>query len=140
MNILKRCSHADIFQLINCCFVYHYIFQTCQEIITFIPHRIKKHISLPKPLERPAHDPVPGIENRTLMHSSSHSRKKWERGRSRSTPLKQGKESMNPDHILIQMQGRGRGTVDLIQGTFTQISIIDREQDHLQKQEVFRGF
>ena len=33
---------------------------------------------------------------------------------------------MNPDHILIQMQGRGRGTVDLIQGTFTQISITDQ--------------
>ena len=47
---------------------------------------------------------------------------------------------MNPDHILIQMQGRGRGTVDLIQGKFTQISITDREQDHLQKQEVFGGF
>ena len=47
---------------------------------------------------------------------------------------------MNLDHILIQMQGRGRRTVDLIQGTFTQISITDREQDHLQKQEVFRGF
>ena len=47
---------------------------------------------------------------------------------------------MNPDHILVQMQGRGRGTVDLIQGTFTQISITDREQDHLQKQEVFGGF
>ena len=47
---------------------------------------------------------------------------------------------MNPDHILVQMQGRGRRTVDLIQGTFTQISITDREQDHLQKQEVFGGF
>ena len=47
---------------------------------------------------------------------------------------------MNPNHILVQMQGRGRQTVDLIQGTFTQISITDREQDHLQKQEVFGGF
>ena len=47
---------------------------------------------------------------------------------------------MNPDHILVQMQGGGRRTADLIQGTFTQISITDHEQDHLQKQEVFGGF
>ena len=59
---IKRCSHADIFQLINCYLVYHYIFQTCQEIIMFIPHRMKKHISLPDPIEKPAQDPVPGIE------------------------------------------------------------------------------
>ena len=38
------------------------IYQTCQEIITLIPHRMKKHISLSDPIERPAHDPVPGIE------------------------------------------------------------------------------
>ena len=48
----------------------------------FIPHQMKKHISLPDPIERSTHDPVPGIE--TEMHSSSHSRKKWETGRSRS--------------------------------------------------------
>ena len=28
----------------------------------FIPHRMKKHISLPDPIERPTHNPVPGIE------------------------------------------------------------------------------
>ena len=77
--------------------------------------------------------------NSTLLHSSSHCRKKWE-GVEAGHPLEQGKESMNPDHILIQMQGRGRRTVDLIQGKFTQISITDREQDHLQKQEVFGEF
>ena len=28
---------------------------------------------------------------------------------------------MEADHTLVQIQGKGRGTVDLIQGMFTQI-------------------
>ena len=100
---------------------------------------MKKHISLPDPIERPALDPVPGMETelQCIVH---HTLGKSGKGVEADHPLKQGKESMNPDHILIQMQGRDRRTVDLIQGTFTQISITDREQDHLQKQEVFGGF
>ena len=39
---------------------------------------------------------------------------------------------MDADHALIQIQGKGRGTVDLIQGTFTQIKNIT-DHDHVQK-------
>ena len=38
---------------------------------------------------------------------------------------------MEANHTLIQIQGKGRGTVDLIQGTFTQIKNIT-DHDHLQ--------
>ena len=48
---------------------------------------------------------------------------------------------MKVDHTLIQSKGKGRGTTDLLQGTFTQIKdIADCKHDHIQKPEAVTGF
>ena len=41
---------------------------------------------------------------------------------------------MEADDALVQIQGKGGGTVDLIQGTFTQIKNIT-DHDHVQNPE-----
>ena len=46
---------------------------------------------------------------------------------------------MEADHTLVQSQGKGRGTVDLIQGTFTQIKDIT-DHDHIQKPDAVTVF
>ena len=46
---------------------------------------------------------------------------------------------MEADHALIQIQGKGGGIVDLIQGTFTQIKNITHH-DHVQKPEAVTVF
>ena len=46
---------------------------------------------------------------------------------------------MEADHALIQIQGKGGGTVDLIQGTFTQIKNIT-DHDHVQNPEAVTVF
>ena len=46
---------------------------------------------------------------------------------------------MEANHTLIQIQGKGGGTVDLIQGTFTQIKNIT-DHDHIQKPEAVTVF
>ena len=46
---------------------------------------------------------------------------------------------MEADHTLVQIQGKGRGTVDLIQGTFTQIKNIT-DHDHVQNPEAVAVF
>ena len=49
---------------------------------------------------------------------------------------------MEADHALVQIQGKGGGTVDLIQGTFTQIKITDlyTDHDHVQNPEAVAVF
>ena len=46
---------------------------------------------------------------------------------------------MEADHALVQIQGKGRGTVDLIQGTFTHIKNIT-DHDHVQNPEAVTVF
>ena len=46
---------------------------------------------------------------------------------------------MEANHALVQSQGKGRGTADLIQGTFTQIKDIT-DHDHVQKPEAVAVF
>ena len=46
---------------------------------------------------------------------------------------------MEADHTIVQIQGKGRGTVDLIQGTFTQIKNIT-DHGHVQKPEAVTVF
>ena len=46
---------------------------------------------------------------------------------------------MEANHALIQIQGKGGGTVDLIQGTFTQIKNIT-DHDHVQNPEAVAVF
>ena len=46
---------------------------------------------------------------------------------------------MEADHALVQIQGKGRGTGDLIQGTFTQIKNIT-DHDHVQNSEAVAVF
>ena len=46
---------------------------------------------------------------------------------------------MEADHALIQIQGKGRGTVDLIQGMFTQIKNIT-DHNHIQNPEAVAVF
>ena len=53
--------------------------------------------------------------------------------------LRQGEKGMEADHALIQIQGKGGGTVDLIQGTFAQIKNIT-DYNHIQKPEAVTVF
>ena len=46
---------------------------------------------------------------------------------------------MEADHTLIQIQGKGGGTVDLIQGTFTQIKNIT-DHNYVQNPEAVTVF
>ena len=46
---------------------------------------------------------------------------------------------MEADNGLVQIQGKGGGTVDLIQGTFTQIKIIT-DHDNIQNPEAVAVF
>ena len=46
---------------------------------------------------------------------------------------------MEANHALVQIQGKDRGTVDLIQGTFTQIKNITGH-DHVQNPEAVTVF
>ena len=46
---------------------------------------------------------------------------------------------MEADHALIHIQGKGRGTVDLIQRTFTQIKNIT-DHDHVQNTKAVTVF
>ena len=46
---------------------------------------------------------------------------------------------MEANHTLVQIQGKVGGTVDLIQGTFTQIKNIT-DHDHIQNPEAVEVF
>ena len=46
---------------------------------------------------------------------------------------------MEADHTLVQIQGKGGGTVDLIHGSFTQIKNIT-DHNHIQNSEAVAVF
>ena len=76
--------------------------------------------------------------NITSRHSPSHSDTRG-KGIEADHSLEQGKKGMEADHALAQSQRKGGDTVDLIQGTFTQIKDIT-DHDHIQNPEAVAVF